>query len=78
MVKKDRRQINSADMVNPRAGEWFVFGRVGSGKNTYIGTFATASTEERIKKAYNKIQHMMQNTYTADDIKKEMRQEKFL
>lgn len=37
-MKKDRRQLNSTwKFVNP-LGEKFLFGKIGSGKNSYIKT----------------------------------------
>lgn len=46
-MKKDRRQINKTwEATNP-LGEKFLFGKVGSGKNSYIKTIKYLGKEGR-------------------------------
>lgn len=52
----DRRQLNKVSWSQNRLGEFHVFGKVGSGKNSYIATLACRKTKAGILNAYKKFQ----------------------
>lgn len=53
-MAKDRRQLNQVWIHNPRPKEWYVFGRYGSGKNSFVKTLGFARTKRGAEKIYHK------------------------
>ena len=46
MPKKDRRQINKVWVARNREGLYFVYAKVGSGKDSYIKTIGYRKTKK--------------------------------
>lgn len=53
-MSKDKRRLNKVSWMRNRLGEFFVFGQVGSGKNTTIMSLAHRRTQPKIVAAYRK------------------------
>ena len=54
MPKKDKRQINKVWVANNREVLYFVYARVGSGKNSYIKTIGYRKPKQAAEKMASK------------------------
>jgi len=53
-MKTDRRQLNKVSWMRNPQGIYYVFGEVGSGKNSYVTTLAMRKTKPAILKVHRK------------------------